>query len=153
MPDLTTTERARWYPKQPPMLPGEDEAAYTNRLTGADRTGRVPYDHDRNRQCSIGWHMECSDRSNLGATIKADGCGCPCHEDRMFAQARARAWNEANPAGTRVHLPQAPDEPPVATESAAYVGDHPGFLSGVAVVDLPGWPHPVALAWLEAVPS
>jgi hypothetical protein len=36
----------------------------------------------------------------------------------------------------------------VETLSAAYVGDHPGFVDGVAVVDLPGWPHPVALAWL-----
>jgi len=141
-----TVERARWYPKQPPMLPGEDQFAYTDRLTGADRTGRVPYDHDRNRQCSIGWHMECSDPAG-------DVCMCPCHDDRVNAVHHVDRWNETHPVGTRVHLPQAPEEPAVATESAAYVGDHPGFLHGVAVVDLPGWPHPVALAWLETVPS
>lgn len=137
-----TTERANWYPKQPPMLPGEDSDAYTNRLL----SNPGPYDHRRNRQCSIGWHMECSDP--IGAS-----CKCPCHDDRVNAVHHVNAWNATHRPGTRVHLPTCQEEPAVATESAAYVGDHPGFLHDVAVVDLPGWPHPVALAWLEAVPS
>lgn len=70
----TETATAKWYPKGPPMLPGEDADAYTNRLTGADGTNRRPYDHARNRQCSIGWHEECSDPSG-------ESCECPCHRE------------------------------------------------------------------------
>jgi len=66
-------KRHRYYPKMPPMLPRESVDAYTDRLTGADKTGRVPYNHRRNRQCSIGYHMECSDP--LG-----ERCECPCHK-------------------------------------------------------------------------
>jgi hypothetical protein len=65
-------DRAAWYPAPAPGLEGEDDGAYTDRLTGADGTGRSPYDHDRNRQCSIGWHSECSDPA--GAE-----CKCPHH--------------------------------------------------------------------------
>jgi hypothetical protein len=54
----------------PPPLEGEDGNAYTNRLTGADKTARVPY--RRFRQCSIGYHDECSDP-------EGKECGCPCH--------------------------------------------------------------------------
>lgn len=66
--------RAAWYPAPPPGLEGEDGDAYTDRLTGADGTGRVPYDHPRNRQCSIGWHSECSDPDGTE-------CKCPHHRD------------------------------------------------------------------------
>jgi len=66
------TERGRWYPEAPPPLPDETTDEYTDRVTGADGTGRRPFDHPRNRQCSIGWHDECSDPSGLG-------CKCPCH--------------------------------------------------------------------------
>jgi hypothetical protein len=66
-------ERGRWYPTMPPMLDGETIEQYTDRLTGADGTNRVPYDHHRNRQCRIGWHQECSDPQ--GVT-----CKCPCHD-------------------------------------------------------------------------
>jgi hypothetical protein len=62
----------RRHPEMPPMLPGESVDQYTDRLTGADGTGRVPYDHHRNRQCSIGWHEECSDPAG-------EWCKCPCH--------------------------------------------------------------------------
>lgn len=72
-------ERARWYPDMPPALPGEDDDAYTDRLTGADRTGRVPYDHRRNRQCSIGWHEECSEN---GVPAESRRCQCPHHEEQ-----------------------------------------------------------------------
>lgn len=66
--------RGRFYPDLPPRLVGETPAQYTDRLTGADGTGRVPFDHKRNRQCSIGWHEECSDPAGLA-------CECPCHPD------------------------------------------------------------------------
>jgi hypothetical protein len=70
----TATDPGKWYPKMPPMLDGETIDEYTNRLTGADGTGRRPYDHRRNRQCSIGWHEECSDPSG-------ETCECPCHRE------------------------------------------------------------------------
>lgn len=59
----------RWYPQHPPRLPLESADDYTNRLLA----GGV-YDHRRGRQCSIGWHAECSDPSGLG-------CQCPCHRE------------------------------------------------------------------------
>lgn len=31
----------------------------------------------RNRQCSIGYHEECSDRSGINHN---GDCGCPCHQ-------------------------------------------------------------------------
>jgi hypothetical protein len=80
MTDPATAERGRWYPDVPPALDGEDDAAYTGRLTGADKTGRVPYDHPRNRQCSIGYHGECTDPA--GAV-----CKCPHHADKIPAGA------------------------------------------------------------------
>jgi hypothetical protein len=67
-----TSARGRYYPDMPPPLEGEDSDAYTDRLTGADRTDRSPYDHVRYRQCSIGFHEQCSDP-------EGGGCGCPCH--------------------------------------------------------------------------
>ncbi len=69
-------ERGRWYPQMPPALDGEGNEAYTNRLTGADQTGRVPYDHRRFRQCSLGYHAECSDPDG-------DDCQCPCHVEGL----------------------------------------------------------------------
>ena len=66
-------QRARWYPEMPPALPDETTDQYTDRLTGADGTDRRPYDHHRNRQCSIGYHGECSDPMG-------HRCKCPCHE-------------------------------------------------------------------------
>jgi hypothetical protein len=83
---VTDTEiiRARWFPGMPPMLPGEGTDAYTDRLTGADRTGRVPYDHQRNRQCSIGYHDECSDPAG-------ESCQCPCHAPG--GEMELRAWD------------------------------------------------------------
>jgi len=71
---MTHPDAAAWYPQMPPALDGEDDNAYTNRLLGIG--GPSPYDHRRNRQCSIGWHGECSDRSG-------ETCQCPCHRDEM----------------------------------------------------------------------
>jgi len=69
---MTEIIRARYYPYMPPALPGEGDDAYTDRLTGADKTNRVPYDHRRRRECSIGYHGNCSDP-------KGEDCKCPCH--------------------------------------------------------------------------
>lgn len=63
----------RYYPEMPPALPGETNIQYTDRLSGADGTGRSPYDHRRFRQCSIGFHDECSDPTG-------EQCECPCHD-------------------------------------------------------------------------
>jgi len=71
---MDSTERGTWYPTLPPSLPGETDDTYTDRLTGADGTDRSPYSHSRKRQCSIGYHTECSDPA--GAT-----CECPHHTD------------------------------------------------------------------------
>ena len=59
--------RAKYYPKMPPGLAGETDFAYTDRLTGDNRTGRTPYDHIRNRQCSIGYHGARGDLSECKA--------------------------------------------------------------------------------------
>jgi hypothetical protein len=82
----------RWYPSPAPALDGESDDAYTDRLTGADRTGRRPYDHVRNRQCSIGWHSECS----------RTGCMCPCHSDRMTADEMGALPPEVRAAGAKL---------------------------------------------------
>lgn len=74
MSETTTVTKGRWYPAPPPALDGESDEAYTDRLTGADGTNRSPYDHPRNRQCSIGWHTECTDPQSAR-------CKCPCHYD------------------------------------------------------------------------
>lgn len=76
MTDSKWTEVGRWYPAMPPALPDETDDQYTDRLTGADGTGRVPYDHKRYRQCSLSYHEECS-RLRTGD----EGCQCPCHDE------------------------------------------------------------------------
>lgn len=133
--------KGRWYPKSAPALDGETAEQYTDRLTGADGTNRRPYDHSRNRQCSINYHDECSDRSNSGE------CGCPCHAERRDAEELAAAWNEVNPVGRSVSLPDCPEEPDVPTTGLAYVdGD------GWPVVELDTFTRPVKLSWLKATP-
>lgn len=138
-----TTERGRWYPDMPPMLPGESADKYTNRLAGADRTGRVPYDHHRNRQCSIGWHEECSDRDHSGQ------CQCPHHEVMRNAERLVAEWNQQHPVGTRVLIPLDPDEPPTVTVGEAFVERPNSWISWPAVM-LKGFEHPVELSWVEA---
>jgi hypothetical protein len=133
---VTTSTPARWYPNQPPGLPDETDEQYTNRLLGIGQPS--PYDHQRNRQCSIGWHNECSDRSHSGQ------CGCPCHGWRRSADEHVAAWNAAHPVGTRVTLPEAPDEQPTVTTGPAVVEQ------GWPYVPLEGFPHPVGMAWLRA---
>jgi hypothetical protein len=76
---MTTIVKGRWYPDMPPALDGEDDDRYTNRLVGVYGPDRVPYDHPRNRQCSIGYHTECSDPCG-------GECECPCHAARHALQ-------------------------------------------------------------------
>jgi hypothetical protein len=77
-------ERGRWYPEMPPALLDETDAQYTDRLTGADLTARRPYDHQRFRSCSIGYHGECSQRDSENPE-----CECPCHTDPL------ERWDDA----------------------------------------------------------
>lgn len=49
-----------------PAEPGESTAAWTDRLMTRAR------EHGTFRQCSIGWHEECSDQYG-------DSCQCSCH--------------------------------------------------------------------------
>jgi len=68
-------------PPLPPALEEETDAQYTDRLTGADG-GTSPYPERRNRQCSIGFHGECSDPAG-------ESCKCPCHKlNERFTEAR-----------------------------------------------------------------
>ena len=73
-----------WNPPMPPALDGETSGQYTDRLTGADKTNRIPYKEKRYRQCSIGYHDECSDRGN-------GECECPCHSVDSLLRA---LWKE-----------------------------------------------------------
>lgn len=94
---MTEIVKARWYPEMPPGLPDETDEQYTDRLTGADRTDRIPYDHVRNRQCSIGYHDECSERHIVEADARR--CQCPCHSEaeqrkRVDCDEGCRAFEE-----------------------------------------------------------
>jgi hypothetical protein len=51
-----------------PPLPEESAGTYTNRVLSHSA------EHQVNRQCSIGYHGECSDRSG-------EQCRCLCHDD------------------------------------------------------------------------
>jgi hypothetical protein len=134
---VSQVKLGKWYPQMPPMLPGgEGNAAYTDRLTGADRSGRRPYDHPRNRQCSIGYHRECSDADGLT-------CHCPCHREHANRAALVAEWNLAHPVGTVVSFPAGTGEPDVPTTSKARVDGH------WPVVELRGFPHPVTLSWVR----
>lgn len=139
---MTTTTVARWYPNQPPKLPGETADDYTNRLLGAGGH-TYPYDHRRGRQCSIGYHEECSDRLNSGE------CGCPCHEERRDAWHLVDNWNKRYPTGTAVTLPDAPDEPPTRTIGPARMEAIVNRTDSWPVVPLEGFPHPVRMSWLR----
>lgn len=56
---------------RPDKLEGESDDELTNRMI---REGVAA---GKNRQCSIGWHEECSDRS--GINHEGD-CQCACHQ-------------------------------------------------------------------------
>lgn len=105
---MTVIERGRWFPQAPPRLDDETDDAYTDRLTGADHTDRIPYDHRRNRQCSIGWHGECSDPGG-------ESCECPCHTPEGKLEVRVRDLEESVVALWAVasrNLPEPPSRQP-----------------------------------------
>jgi hypothetical protein len=138
---MTTVEvvKGRWYPRGAPALPGEIDETWTDRMLGAQGEDRRPYDHSRNRQCSIKFHDECSDRDHSGQ------CECPCHDERRHAEPLAAEFNQHNPVGTVVSLIECdPPEPDVATTSVAYVDG-----AGWPVVELATFPTPVWLSWLR----
>jgi len=56
-------------PKELPKESWEDDNQYAARLQKRGMERGIL------RQCSIGWHMECSTRRSGGY-----GCNCPCHE-------------------------------------------------------------------------
>jgi hypothetical protein len=56
--------------KELPQERGEDDFAWTNRLLVAGR------ERGYWRQCSIGWHDECSVTRGYAAP---GACKCPCH--------------------------------------------------------------------------
>lgn len=55
----------------PERMPGESIEEYTDRLIATRKPGT-------RRQCSIGWHEECSDRRPASAP-EEDDCTCNCH--------------------------------------------------------------------------
>jgi hypothetical protein len=135
---MTDTEaavaRARWYPEMPPMLPGETPSLYTDRLTGSDRTDRRPYDHRRNRQCSIGYHDECSDPAG-------ETCQCPCHttaaparrhdDPHTFALVRDEDVSDVSGTGTVAMGVEFGD----GTVVVRWLGEHPSTVTWDSVGD------------------
>lgn len=69
---MSGVARGRYYPEMPPYLPDESPEHYSDRLCWVYGADQVPYDHRRNRQCSLGWHEECTDPAG-------EVCECPCH--------------------------------------------------------------------------
>jgi hypothetical protein len=133
----TEVVKGRWYPMSAPALPGETPETWTDRVLGFQGKELIPYDHRRNRQCSIGYHDECSDPNGIS-------CECPCHKWRVNAEYHVDQWNEKVPVGTVVSFVKGSVEPPVATTSAAWVdGEWP-------MVELDTFPRPVELSWLVA---
>lgn len=58
-----------------PMRPGEDVMAWTERLLShASEFGTF-------RQCTLGWHEECSQRNEGPAA----GCQCLCHRKDVYS--------------------------------------------------------------------
>lgn len=87
-----TAMTGTYYPEMPSWEDGEGSASYTNRVLGCGGNPS-PYNHNRNRQCSIGFHSECSQRADhpkLGGrtTLGATGrCQCPHHTDHRLEAA------------------------------------------------------------------
>ena len=76
-----------------PLAAKQAGVGYTDYLTGAHKSGPFNsgtdkdyvYTPDRNRQCSIGYHSECTDPAG-------ETCGCVCHP---LAEIIRRAAKEA----------------------------------------------------------
>lgn len=92
------TETGRWYPAPPPGLSDETDGDYTRRLTS--RTNH-PYDHNRGRECSLGFHRTCS--SLHGECT----CECPCHSEPDVVEGPQIAWQAVEQLATLYFLPEA----------------------------------------------
>jgi hypothetical protein len=69
--------KGKWYPAPVPSLPGESDVDYTHRLLGTES----PYDHQRRRECALGYHRTCADRNIAHPTMYRGIRECPCHRD------------------------------------------------------------------------
>lgn len=85
-------------PPMPPRLEDESDEAYTNRLLGAYGM-QTPYKERRFRQCSIGYHDECSDP-------EGERCQCPCHQFGRLREA-ALASSAGRETSKRLRLLEA----------------------------------------------
>jgi len=63
----------------PEIRPGETADERTDRINASGR------ELGRNRQCSIGWHDECSDPDG-------DVCQCPCHRCDLGSVVGLMRW-------------------------------------------------------------
>jgi hypothetical protein len=92
--------KGSYYPEMPPKFVDETHDQYTDRLTGADGTDRRPYDHNRYRQCSLGWHDECS--AERVGEVGPDGCACPHHTDPDYRTLDEQERDEYVAEATRI---------------------------------------------------
>ena len=79
MAEKLATALESWDPPLPPKLPNETPRDFTDRLLS-----KGAYLEHRNRQCSIGYHDECTDQNGYD-------CKCPCHS---FPDLRKRSLSE-----------------------------------------------------------
>lgn len=84
-----------------PRLQGESGEAWTNRLV------REAIKHGVYRQCSIGWHDECSERKSPATDCL---CNCTCHGAGAHEVASG-APQAPDATETRDGAPEAPLEP------------------------------------------
>lgn len=66
--------KANWYPRPAPYLPGEDPIAYMFRLASQDDN---PYDHVRSYYCALAAHDTCTEKYG-------GECECPHHWDDLM---------------------------------------------------------------------
>lgn len=87
-----------------PQMPGEDAVKWTGRLLSHAR------EHRTNRQCSIGYHGECSNPSG-------DTCNCLCHDAPASAEytveghVEGGVWTITRVEEGRHHWPPVDGEP------------------------------------------
>lgn len=99
-PTVTRVCKGAWYPEMPPLLDGEDRAAYAARLCGHAGPDLMPYDHRRSPRCATGQHGACDGRA----------CQCAHHRDtapRIAAHARAALTAGAAGLADLFGLPEA----------------------------------------------
>lgn len=137
--------KGSYYPNMPPLLDGEDNDHYSNRLIGVYGEDERPYDHRRNRQCALGWHNECSERTIIDADDRR--CQCPCHSpdaslppadvprpvhprltEQEKAANRRRWWGLTDSANEPADVPR---PPPLTDEELAAAQDVSDAAQGI----------------------